>query len=280
VQRVAGYLAENYRPENRAYRYDFFYDNCATRLKDLLLNALPGEVKFNTTPVAVTPTFRSMLLPYMAGSPWLSLGIHLGLGSGADKPANSLQQTYLPDSLAHAYGRADVLTPTGYMPLAPSNRTLIPGQPPAPAPVDLPLWLVVAFGLVTSALNLLELTGRLRNHRIQLVLDCVWFTLAGTLGLIILLLWFGTEHRVTPANLNILWAFAPHGVVIWLTRYRKHRPWLRYYWFGAMMLALLVLPLGLGGIQYFPLTILLIALITALRAYLMVRRLSTGSVLA
>jgi len=73
---------------NRAYRYDFFFDNCATRLKDIVVQTLPNSVRFNDSWAKPT-TFRRMVRPYLSDNPLLALGIHLGLGSGADAPADA-----------------------------------------------------------------------------------------------------------------------------------------------------------------------------------------------
>lgn len=280
TRRVATYLFKNNRPENRAYRYDFFFDNCATRLKDVLQSALGEEVAFDTTIQKGATSFRRMLLPYLEGSPWVALGIHLGLGSGADRKATRMQQTYLPDSLALAYAKAQVAGPTGMQPLAGPTQKLVQGYDVLPTAFNLPLLLAVILAIGSSILNRLEVRNKLKSNKVQIVFDRVWFTLTGFVGLVILLLWFGTEHRVTPYNWNILWAFAPHGVVIWLTSYSKRRRWMQYYWLAACIMALGVFVLALLKLQYFPFEILLFAMVTLFRGIVISRRLHRGVVLA
>ncbi len=265
---LAEALVTNAQPENRAYRYDFFYDNCATRIKTIVEQALGDSVRFDDR-WAAPVTFRHTLGPYLADNPWLRLGIHLGLGAGADRTATAHEQTYLPDSLAKAYATAEVCRGGTWVPLAGPATTVAPGQPMPPALPDYPL--MVALGVLALALGASYRQLRGRSQSRPTVFDRVLFTLVGFAGVFLLLLWLATEHRVTPNNWNILWAFAPHGCWVWLpARIRRRRAWASYGYLAAG-LALCVGVLGLLGVQYFPPTAYVLALVVGVRALALAR---------
>ena len=87
--RLVNLLQENYLPENRVYRYNFFYDNCATRPRDLIEKAINGSLEYadNMTDTQTGTTFRDLLHRYTEGHPWSRFGIDLCIGSQADKPS-------------------------------------------------------------------------------------------------------------------------------------------------------------------------------------------------
>jgi hypothetical protein len=89
-------LEKQYQSEARFYRYDFFYDNCATRVRDVVFNSLPSIIKYDTAQFCCK-TFRQLLKPYIARNYWIDLGINLALGMGADKMARSSDFMFLPD---------------------------------------------------------------------------------------------------------------------------------------------------------------------------------------
>ncbi len=80
----------------RFYRYDFFYDNCATRVRDVIFNSFPSKINYDTTQFCCR-TFRELLKPYITRNYWIDLGINLALGMGADKMARSKDFMFLPD---------------------------------------------------------------------------------------------------------------------------------------------------------------------------------------
>jgi hypothetical protein len=92
-------LRDNYRPENRFYKYDFFYDNCATRVRDILENTLGGNPGYYTEMTGNGVTMRQLLHKYLPAKPWLGFGIDLILGTPADKIATVRDYMFLPDYL-------------------------------------------------------------------------------------------------------------------------------------------------------------------------------------
>jgi hypothetical protein len=89
-------LEKQYQSDARFYRYDFFYDNCATRVRDAIFDTYLTKINYDTTQFCCK-TFRELLKPYIARNYWIDLGINLALGMGADKGARSKDFMFLPD---------------------------------------------------------------------------------------------------------------------------------------------------------------------------------------
>ena len=87
-------LQENYRPENRVYRYNFFYDNCATRPRDKIEESISGKVIYPVEPQDGSRTFREIVHQYCKGHPWARFGIDLCIGSEADRPITQRQMMF------------------------------------------------------------------------------------------------------------------------------------------------------------------------------------------
>lgn len=87
-------LQDNYLPENRVYRYNYFYDNCTTRARDQIERSIQGKVVYPS--VDWHKTFRGIVHEFTKGSPWDELGIDLCLGAEADKPIDLRQQMFAP----------------------------------------------------------------------------------------------------------------------------------------------------------------------------------------
>ncbi|MEL6615231.1 MAG: DUF4105 domain-containing protein, partial [Bacteroidota bacterium] len=213
VRALYAAIEENARPENAAYRYDFVWDNCSTRLLDMIDGALQasGEASGVNLPAPeAAPTYREVMAPYTDSKPWLDLGIHLGIGLPADQPATPREQTFMPLDLMRL---ADVATLDG-RPLVASRDTVfwIPGAGTPEAPFPWPLaiaWSV--FGL--AVLGTLWMRRRLRSERMQAWGargDALLFLLAGLGGVVLLLMWFASDHRVTEKNLELVWLWPTH----------------------------------------------------------------------
>ena len=261
-------LEDNARPQNRAYRYDFFWDNCSTRLLDNLDAAL---VAAGSPGVALPPserprTFRQLLDPYWAGVPFVDVGANLALGLPPDRPASAREESFLPLELAAQLDRATV----SGRPLVTSRDTLfwVPGagmpRPAPPVPTAL-AWAALALGLGATAWG-----GWRTRSRAGRWGDALLFGAAGFAGLVVFLLWTATAHRVTGPNLNVLWAWPTHlAAAVALGRGGAGRRWGLYLAAAAAVttlvaLAWTALPQALPA-PLFPLAVLL-AVRAAVRA--------------
>ena len=95
-QDLFNYLETNYKPENRRYLYDFFYDNCATKMRDVVQNTSDKTIVFNNPENFKPKTFRALIYEHVNRNSWGSFGIDIALGSVIDKEATHNEHMYLP----------------------------------------------------------------------------------------------------------------------------------------------------------------------------------------
>lgn len=262
AQALFGFLAENARPENRVYRYDFLLDNCSTRVRDALPSALGAAIRL-PPPSDPAPSFRATLDPYLERRPFLHFGIDVLMGVPVDAITRPEWQRWLPFDLRDALGGARLVDSGGSQrPLVSGTVTLFDtGRPPMPGPgvdwAEIVGWIVFALGIGNGA-------------RARRWVDGGLLLFAGVVGLLISLLWGVTLHHVTDLNLNLLWAWPTHAWVGWRVLRGRPPAWLRGYRLAAGVLALvtvlawpwpwlpqrlpdaalpLALALGLGGLR-------------------------------
>ncbi|EJX03221.1 hypothetical protein EVA_08673, partial [gut metagenome] len=106
--RLWNLLEANYRPENRVYRYNFFYDNCTSRARRMIEQCVDGKVVYPQGNPSLS--FRDIVHEFTAGHPWSELGIDLCLGSEADEPIDSLQQLFAPFYMRAAAQQAQIVS--------------------------------------------------------------------------------------------------------------------------------------------------------------------------
>jgi hypothetical protein len=191
-------LQENYLPENRTYRYDFFYDNCSTRVRDIINKATGNQCSF-TYAYAKPFTFRQAIQNYLDYMPWSDFGIDIALGLPCDKVMGTSAGMFLPDSLMHELNytslrdgalsdREEEMLPQEFEPSIDSRFT--------------PLTVFSLFMMLSLIWGFVKL-----RKGVQIVLtDRIAMLVAGLVGLLVVFLWFFTDHTATKNNLNLLWA--------------------------------------------------------------------------
>jgi hypothetical protein len=215
------FLLWNLRPENAGYNYDYYIDNCTTRVRDALDRALGGVIKARLTTLPGGMTYRQQTVRLMSAQPWLMLILDLGLGPYADQPLNAWQESFLPEELQKNI--RDVTVPDGHggsQPLVQSEDLLAPNHlsvPPSAAP-DLRIPLGMA-GLLLAILIVLAW-----HHApvVYALLGDLFLLLAGIAGLLMLILWTLTAHHSAWANANLL-LFNPLAFVLLRPLWRARR---------------------------------------------------------
>ena len=211
------FLLWNLRPENAGYNYDYYADNCTTRVRDALNKALGGILKTQLTARAGGMTYRQQTARLMSAQPWLMLIMDLGLGPYADQPLNAWQESFLPMVLQAQL--RDVHLDNG-QPLLLGEQLLSPNRldvPPATAP-DLRLPLALT-GLLIAAL--IVATRRWWPTGYAL-LGTLYLLAAGLVGILLLVLWTLTSHHSAWANANLL-LFNPLAFLLLPTLWRSRR---------------------------------------------------------
>lgn len=224
-------LAVNYQPDNRIYRYNFFYDNCTTRARDMLVGNLDGKVEYQVKP-DVNPTHREMVHQWNRVQRWSSFGCDLLLGVGSDRETNFAQQQFLPDTLRKDFDMAVVVDASGKRrPLIDSTVILLKANV-ANAKPQSDLWKVLTPTVMFLLLTLVVIAFsayEIRRKKTFWLVDTVLLTLDGLAGLVLLMMIF-SQHPTVRLNLQIL-VLNPlsicfvYGVANQALKGRFHRYW-------------------------------------------------------
>jgi len=258
---IIDFLRINYEPENRKYRYDFFYDNCSTRIRNMMESVLGENLKWNDPANAETKTFRNLIDEYVYPLPWSDLGIDLALGAVIDQDASEREKLFLPDYLSYAFDRATIVGDGPSRPLI-RQENIIYDFPEREGNVNFLLSPYFLFWILAILFGVFTYIGFKRN-RLYLGMDIGLLGVLGILGILVTYLWFFTAHSQTKSNWNILWAFPLHFVGIY--GLIKGKSWVRNYLLAALILADLALVIWIFGIQSFHPSILPLILVLILR---------------
>lgn len=215
------FLLWNLRPENAGYNYDYYADNCTTRVRDALNKALGGVLKTRLGARAGGMTFRQQTVRLMSAQPWLMLLMDLGLGPYADQPLSAWQESFLPEVLQMQLREVRVDDGHGGLqPLLQSEQLVSPNRldvPPVAAP-DLRLPLALA-GLLLAALIVVSRRWWPTGYAL---LGTLYLCAAGVIGLVLLALWTLTTHHSAWSNANLL-LFNPLAFLLLPTLWRSRR---------------------------------------------------------
>lgn len=262
TRQLVQFLQVNYLPENRFYRYDFFYDNCATRIRDAFETILGKNLDWNEDPNPEQKTFRNLIDEYVHPLPWADFGIDLALGAVIDVDAKEREKQFLPDYMEAAFARAQIVGDGPTRPLVKSNHVVLE-FPDRTSQMDFfnpyVVWWLFAIGTM-----ILTFFGYKKN-RLFKGFDITFFTVLGLLGLLIVLLWFFTFHSQTKSNWNILWAFPGHLVLAFGLFRGSIKPWVKKYLLFALVMANLALVFWIFGGQSFHPSIIPLILVILLR---------------
>lgn len=237
-QKVFDYLLNNAKPENAYYQYDFFYDNCSSRVFDVIKDTLEQNLTYQI-PEKEYISYRQQLDYYIDGStypksPWADFGMDLILGMPADEIADFKGETYLPDLLSQNFTFG---TLRDSVPLVQPNSIIVPQKKPTS---------VAGFSITPMLLFwvLCGLTGLLflvKNNKITKVLDFILFLVLGLSGALFVFMWMGTDHEVCHQNLNMLWMNPFHILLaINILRNNLNGFWKNYLWLTLVVNILLI----------------------------------------
>ncbi len=204
----------------RYYKYDFLYNNCTSRIRDILIQY--AGLQANQLLVPEETSFRNMLHLYLdkGNQSWSKLGIDLLLGSPIDKKVTITQSMFLPDYLMMGID-SSVKDNT---PLLQEKILLNKGVDSPSSFVDEPLIDFSIFGAIVLILSFLK------NNVARLIVKWIDFLLlliTGLIGCLLVFMWLGTDHKACAANFNLLWALPTNlvaAIVFW-----KNPSWLVKY---------------------------------------------------
>ncbi|CAN5236137.1 DUF4105 domain-containing protein [soil metagenome] len=229
-------LKTNLLENNRYYKYDFTFDNCTTRLADLVEKSTDSTVIFGNV-LRQPSTFRDLIYEYLNHNDkqWSKLGIDLLLGSRMDVYVTPQQSMFLPDYLMNTF---DVST-VGGQPLIEEKLNLLTGGNTSPRynifsdPVF--IFSLLFIFVVAGSFSKNEAVQKLLN-----ALDGFLYFVTGLLGLVIIFMWTGTDHYMCKDNYNLLWAWPVN--VLFAFYFNSKKYWMHIYFltYSAFLFLLLV----------------------------------------
>ena len=200
----------NEQPQNKFYRYDYYRDNCSTRVRDALDHAVGGQLQTATVTRTTPSTYRSHTLRLLGDNLALYTGANLALGHPADKPLSDWQEMFLPVRMANDLRTVRLTDSTGaQIPFVRSEMALFTaGRPPEPsAPPSYLPWFVAAGILVAAAMIALVRSAE-GGNRLTLFLATavatIWSLVAGAAGTALVFAWLFTKHYFMSRNENLL----------------------------------------------------------------------------
>jgi hypothetical protein len=256
MAKLLALLEENLKPENVKYRYDFFYDDCSTRIRDILEKSLGSGILYPPEEKNDQPTFREKVGKYQQQYPWLKLGIDLIMGRAGERKTTFRDRMFLPIDLQTGLSQALVNRNGRMVQLLQNPEILIQFDQPViksqfyTTPVFLFTLLLV---LITILLSLN------RKKKFNRILDLLLFTVFSALSLLMIFFNFFTDHIEMRWNLNIIW-LSPF-VLICLTSLILNKEWKAWFRtvFFLCLISLLIQLFFPGGYNtaVLPLTLIL-----------------------
>jgi len=254
--KIVAFLENNLLPKNKKYKYDFLFDNCATRIPMVFEKTLGSTFNFDYSYLEDQLTFRELIRLKLNPNSWSNFGIDLALGSVIDREATPYEHLFLP---IYVYEQMKHTTLDG-KPIVKKESVLldIPEQEDRALIFLTPLfWL----GILLVLVCFITYTDY-KNFRRNKWLDFFLFLVTGLAGVLIVFLWFGTDHLATKGNFNSLWAFAPNIFIAFLMAKRNVPEWIITYIIFLTILLGITCVLWMFKIQVF--SILLVIVLLAL----------------
>lgn len=264
INELFQFLEHNYLPENRTYQYDFFYNNCSTKIWDVLKVVFGEKLKLDADYLSSQFTHRELIRQNMPINSWSAFGIDLALGSVIDDLATPKEHMFLPLYVMEQLNTSQL----DAKPIAPNEVSIY-----QPIPIDnkdnfllTPLFWSIVLMIVVMAISITDFRRKKRTKW----LDFSLFFVTGFAGIVIFFLWFMTDHTATVNNFNLLWAFPLNFVFAFLLW--KKNPFSKVT-AGYLLMLLIFLPLVVVlwfmGIQRFsPVIIPILGALDARYTYL------------
>ena len=217
-QEVQQFLINNLQGDNKYYKYDFLLDNCTTRLRDIIEQKEIANMKSGDIPEAKGMSFRNAIHYYLnkGHMPWSKLGIDLLLGRKIDRKMTNREAMFLPEFLEKGIDLTgagkDSLVRTKLFPITRTENGENGDSLFTPA---------IVFTLIAILIISLGFIRQQGYSRILHIADILLFLVIGLLGCLMAFMWFGTDHRDTGENVNLLWAWPTHLIAAAMLIFRK-----------------------------------------------------------
>ena len=232
-------LIENTRPENKTYRYNFVFDNCATRPRVKIEECLKGAIKYDVK--EESESYRKLIEKYVGEDSWIKFGIDILIGAEADKTASFFDRLFLPDELMNAFATAR--RDNGER-LVTETKEIVSQDKDEDDDEDNG---VTPLAVAVIAMSIISIASLLFPRKLK-ALDVVLFLATGLLGVVVTFLCFFSLHPLVGENYNLLW-LNPLHLIIPLTIFIKKA---RKILMGTYALIALATAVAISGYIYLP----------------------------
>ena len=264
LQKVFNFLQNNALPKNRDYLYNYFFDNCSTRLYDLVNDLLGDKLIYSKDVISDALTHRELMQLYLSNQPWGDFGIDLALGSPIDRKANSKEYLFLPDNVYSYFDNLKIQENGTPKPIVKKTSVILPeSKLIQKRPFFTPFFV---FSILALFIILLTIKNQ-KNRKRSKWLDFSLFFTTGIIGILLLFIWLFTNHISAKNNFNILWAFAPNLFVSFFLLKKVIPEWIRNYSFLLMILIVITIFLWILRVQVFSIAILPILILLGFRYF-------------
>lgn len=264
------FLENNALPKNKNYNYDPYFDNCATKLREITDEILRDKVTFNDNYAKTKLTFRDLTNREIHWNTWGSFGLNLIAGTPLDQKATSKEFLFLPKYIFDSFNSATIYIDSTTKNLIQREDVLLNFNEKEPEiSIFNPLFI---FSLL-CLLILFKTYRDVKNNNRSKYLDFSILFISGLIGTLLLFLWFFSTHSTSPNNFNIFWAFPGNLIVAFFILKNEQKKWMNSY-FKITLILLLIIPfLWIFAIQIFPIPIIPILISLFTRFFFLARKL-------
>jgi len=226
-------LEQNIRPENRTYLYNYVYDNCATKIRDVLDNVYGGSLSFTSEPEK--KSFRQLMDLYLEKNKWGDLGIDICLGPEIDYDVSFDEEMFLPDYLfkgienAVRDGDKNIVSITNIINLQKEDFQSYSLSPH---------YIFLIFFIISIYLSFRQVKYGIKYF----IFDSIYLMVSGIIGCLLVYLWFFTDH-LSSYNFNIVWAMPFNIIISILILVNPNSSLVKWYMFlySVLLFSLLIL---------------------------------------
>ena len=264
-------LETNALPKNAGYLYDPYFDNCATKPRDIIKEVLGDHLIFKDSFVAENLSLRQLMNKEIHQNTWGSLGINVALGSRLDKIATASEYLYLPDYVFEALNYSKVLRDGKEVNLVSKTIILLDfDEKKSESDVVSPFLII----LLLSLIGLFITYNDYKNKKRTKWLDFSLFFTTGIIGLLIVYLWFFTNHSTAPNNFNFLWAFFPNLIIAFFLIKKTTPQWIAKYCLVLLIFLVIATIIWITKTQLFAITIIPLLILLGVRYWFLQKTLN------
>lgn len=253
-------LMDNYKPENRIYRYNYFTNNCATKIRDIVDDSVDNQIQWSES--GQNETYRTLIEPYLEPWPWIKLGIDLLLGVPADYRITNYDKMCLPDHLSEGFNDAKFQNIAIVQP----QKILLNGKLQKLSGFT---WFdpMLVFGLLLILVYFLT-RFEFQNQLSLRFFDFTLYLVLGLAGIIVAFMSLVSVHPTVFPNFHLLWLFPSHIIISIFILLNSKKKWLLRYRQILGYVTLLLLALLMLRIQSYSFSIVPVLGIVLLRSNL------------